>query len=67
MIKDIIKNLKLSSTLKMNEISKELEAEGKSVFKFGFGQSPFNVPEDVVNELKINASSNLCFFSSLSL
>ena len=58
MIKDIIKNLKLSSTLKMNEISKELEAEGKSVFKFGFGQSPFNVPEDVVNELKINAFQN---------
>ena len=29
MIKDIVKNLKHSSTLKINEISKKLEAEGK--------------------------------------
>ena len=55
MIKDIVKNLKLSSTLKMNEVSRELETQGKEIFKFGFGQSPFNVPEDVVFELKNNA------------
>ena len=58
MIKDIVKNLKLSSTLKMNEVSRELETQGKEIFKFGFGQSPFNVPEDVVFELKNNAFQN---------
>ena len=58
MIKNIVKNLKLSATLRMNEISKELEFQGKEVFKFGFGQSPFNVPEDIVSELKNNAFQN---------
>ena len=48
MIKDIVKNLSISSTLRINEISKELESEGKEIFKFGFGQSPFEVPENVV-------------------
>ena len=58
MIKDIIKNLTLSSTLRINEISKDLESQGKKVFKFGFGQSPFQVPENVVAELKNNAYQN---------
>ena len=58
MIKDIIKNLKPSSTLRINEISKNLELEGKKVYKFGFGQSPFPIPEDVVNELKNSAHQN---------
>ena len=40
MIKKKIKNLNLSATLKINEISKNLENEGKEVIKFGFGQSP---------------------------
>ena len=50
MIKDIVKKLKPSSTLRINEISKKLETEGKKIYKFGFGQSPFKVPDDVVNE-----------------
>ena len=58
MLKNIIKNIKPSSTLRINEISKGLEKKGKKIFKFGFGQSPFEVPEDVVNELKKNASKN---------
>ena len=49
MIKDIVKNLKPSSTLRINEISQALELEGKKVFKFGFGQSPFLIPDDVVD------------------
>ena len=52
MLKNIIKNLKPSSTLRINEISKELESKGEKIFKFGFGQSPFEVPKDVVDELK---------------
>jgi len=58
MIKDLVKNLSLSSTLKINEISNELESRGKEIFKFGFGQSPFEVPKDVVMELKNNAFQN---------
>ena len=55
MIKDKIKALDLSATLKINEISKRIELSGKEVIKFGFGQSPFQVPEDIVEELKKNA------------
>ena len=55
MIKEIVKNLKTSSTLRINELSKDLELQGKEIFKFGFGQSPFKVPEDVILELKKNA------------
>ena len=58
MIKEIVKNLKPSSTLRMNEISKKLESDGKKIYKFGFGQSPFDVPDDVINQLKKNAHQN---------
>jgi len=58
MIKDIVKNLKPSSTLLINEESRKLEKEGKKIFKFGFGQSPFQIPEDIVNELKKNSHKN---------
>ena len=58
MLKNIIKNLEPSSTLKINEISRKLEEKGKKIFKFGFGQSPFKVPDDIVNELKNNAHQN---------
>jgi len=58
MLKYIVKDLKPSSTLKINEVSRELENKGKKIFKFGFGQSPFQVPIDVVNELKNNAYQN---------
>ena len=58
MIKDIVKNLKPSSTLLINEKSNKLEKEGKKIFKFGFGQSPFKVPQDIINELKGNAHQN---------
>ena len=58
MLKDIVKNLEPSSTLKINEMSKHLEEKGKKIFRFGFGQSPFQVPIDIVNELKKNAHQN---------
>ncbi len=58
MLKKIVKNLKPSSTLRMNEISNKLESKGKKIYRFGFGQSPFQVPDDVVNELKNNAHQN---------
>ena len=58
MIKNIIKNLKLSATLRINEETKKLESQGKKIFKFGFGQSPFQIPKDIVDELKNNAYQN---------
>ena len=58
MIKNIVKNLKSSATLRMNEESKKLEIQGKKIFKFGFGQSPFQIPKDIVDELKNNAYQN---------
>ena len=61
MLKNIVKNLKPSSTLKINEVSRELESKGEKIFKFGFGQSPFEVPQDVVNELRNNAFQNKYF------
>ena len=58
MLKDLVKDLKPSSTLLINETSRKLEEQGKKIYKFGFGQSPFKVPEDVVRELKNNAHQN---------
>ena len=58
MLKNLVKNLKPSSTLAINETSRKLEEQGKKIFKFGFGQSPFKVPKDVVEELKNNAHQN---------
>ena len=55
MIKNKIRNLDLSATLKINEISKKLQQEGKEVIKFGFGESPFPIPDKIVDELKKNA------------
>ncbi len=52
--KNILK-LKQSSTLVINEKCKELIQQGKKVYQFGFGQSPFPVPEKIVNALKDNA------------
>jgi aspartate aminotransferase len=58
MLKNLVKDLKPSSTLLINETSRRLEAQGKKIYKFGFGQSPFKVPEIIVKELKDNAHQN---------
>ena len=58
MLKNLVKNLEPSSTLRINETSRQLEDKGKKIFKFGFGQSPFQIPPDIVNELKNNAYQN---------
>jgi aspartate/methionine/tyrosine aminotransferase len=50
-----IQSLKTSATLAINELSQQLISEGKEVYKFGLGQSPFPVPKLIVNELKEHA------------
>ena len=58
-MKDITKKsilkLKQSSTLVINEKCKKLLSQGKKIYQFGFGQSPFPVPERIVTALKNNA------------
>ena len=53
--KPYLSNLKPSSTLVINEQSKKMQEDGQEVFKFGFGQSPFPIPQDIVNKLKDHA------------
>jgi len=54
-VKKKILKLKESSTLVINEKSKELISKGKKIYQFGFGQSPFPVPDTIVDSLKKNA------------
>ena len=54
-IKEQISKLNPSATLVINEESNRLKESGKKIYKFGFGQSPFPVPESVVLTLKSNA------------
>ena len=58
LIKKNIDQLKPSATLAINEESLKLKKAGKKIFKFGFGQSPFPIPEKIVLALKQNASQN---------
>ncbi len=51
-----IRGLSKSTTLAINEKSRELQQQGKKVYRLGFGQSPFPVPEPVVQALKNHAA-----------
>ena len=57
-IKDQINQLRPSATLAINEESNRLIRSGKKVYKFGFGQSPFPVPDSIISALKNNANKN---------
>lgn len=52
LVKKNLLKLKPSATLQINEKSKYLIEQGKKVFRFGFGQSPFPIPDDIVSTLK---------------
>tara|TARA_B100000886_G_scaffold336971_1_gene296772 strand:+ start:2576 stop:3814 length:1239 start_codon:yes stop_codon:yes gene_type:complete len=54
-VKKNILKLKESATLAINEKSKKLIENGKKIYRFGFGQSPFQIPEKIVETLKKNA------------
>ena len=51
-VKKNILKLKESSTLAINEKSKRLIKEGKKIYQFGFGQSPFQIPNKIIETLK---------------
>lgn len=50
-----VRGMPLSATLYINELSNKLKQQGKKVYKFGLGQSPFPVPKLIVEELRVNA------------
>ncbi len=50
-----IRGISLSPTLWINELSKKLEKQGKKIYRMGLGQSPFPVPDSVVEMLKNHA------------
>lgn len=50
-----VRGMPLSATLYINELSNKLKQQGKKVYKFGLGQSPFPVPKIIVEELRVNA------------
>ena len=50
-----IRGMKPSATVAINERSDALRAEGRDIIKFGLGQSPFPVPDSVVQALKCHA------------
>ncbi|RLK48186.1 aspartate aminotransferase/hypothetical protein [Alkalispirillum mobile] len=50
-----VRDLGQSATLAINERSAALAADGRHVFRFGLGQSPFPIPAAVESELKANA------------
>lgn len=51
-----VQQLKPSATLLINEHSQKLIRAGKEVFKLGFGQSPFPVPDEIVLKLQQHAA-----------
>jgi aspartate aminotransferase len=51
-----LKGLSPSVTLSINEKCAQLEQLGRRIYPLGFGQSPFPVPQSVVEELRANAS-----------
>ena len=50
-----VRGLSPSATLAINEKSNDLVRQGRKVFKLGLGQSPFPVPQCVVQALKDHA------------
>jgi len=50
-----VRGLQQSATLAINEQSDALSREGRRIYKLGLGQSPFPIPTEVVNALKLHA------------
>ncbi len=50
-----IRGINQSPTLAINELSKKLSNNGKTIYPMGLGQSPFPVPAPVVESLKLHA------------
>ena len=51
-----VRGIQPSATLRINELSNQLRAEGRDIIKLGLGQSPFPVPDRVVAALQEHAA-----------
>ncbi|TNF31812.1 MAG: aminotransferase class I/II-fold pyridoxal phosphate-dependent enzyme [Deltaproteobacteria bacterium] len=50
-----LRGLPQSATLAINARSRELQQQGRRVYRFGLGQSPFPVPAPIVDALRLHA------------
>ena len=50
-----LNQLERSATLAINERSAKMAADGQTIYRFGFGQSPFPVPDSIVSAIQENA------------
>ena len=50
-----VRGMGLSATLAINERCRQMREEGRHVYKLGLGQSPFPVPDSVVEALRLAA------------
>ena len=50
-----VRGLHTSATLAINERCRLMREEGRHIYRLGLGQSPFPVPESVVEKLRTNA------------
>ncbi|MBU0982279.1 MAG: aspartate aminotransferase, partial [candidate division Zixibacteria bacterium] len=50
-----VRGLQQSATLAVNDRSRDLQSRGRQVYRLGLGQSPFPVPQSVVDALKLHA------------
>ncbi len=50
-----VRGMGLSATLAINERSLQLRDQGRTVYRMGLGQSPFPVPNSIVEALRLNA------------
>lgn len=50
-----VRALRLSPTLAIDERCARMAHEGRTVYRLGLGQSPFPVPQSIVDELRANA------------
>ena len=50
-----LNHLERSATLAINERSAEMADTGQTIYRFGFGQSPFPVPDSIIATLQENA------------
>jgi len=50
-----IRGLEQSATIAINDRSKQLQRDGRKIYRLGLGQSPFPVPSPVVESLRLYA------------
>ena len=51
-----VRELNVSPTLRISQICKQKISAGQKIYNLGLGQSPFPVPDSVVNALRLNAA-----------